>query len=548
MSNPAIPWGRGKMLVLAGLWIASVSAGVSGQTPPVPPPSVPPRTVGEPAPGPATVVAADAPTAREAALEARIQQLEQMVQQLSVQMSQRAPTAAAPADTPDGSATANAGGNPGGNATTAVPSGRGRRSAGPVLSRQPAALEAVQDAPGLRRFPPDREIRPGFRIQDRGRGVRPPVPQPDPGGLPVLPGRRTEPQPRHLGHPPPVVHVQRPDHQALGILRLVPERPRHGQPCSTSSSTPTSTTGSSSRSVSFKTPFTYEFYHEPIQGLVNPERSLFFNNFALRPIGRRPGLQGPPVLSAARSAAGLRRRRLQRGPELVRGYPATPRASWAFVNWRPFAQFEDTPLENFVFGGSVQAGTQTNLPLPATLRTVVATAGSSVNGVPFLTFNSNVRESGPRAFWDLHAAWYYKHLSLISEWQSGYQDYALTTNLAAPRPARHRELLRPGRLLHHRRDRQQPERRQAAQGLRHPPRQARSRCDRAHRPVQRAQPHQERLHRRTGRPEHLGQQPLHDRSRYQLVSDPVHQDLVHLAERGLRKSRPVQPDVPPEDE
>ena len=31
----------------------------------------------------------------------------------------------------------------------------------------------------------------------------------------------------------------------------------------------------------FKTPFTYEFYTEPIQGLIQPERSLFFNNFAL---------------------------------------------------------------------------------------------------------------------------------------------------------------------------------------------------------------------------------------------------------------------------
>ncbi|MGH2031970.1 hypothetical protein, partial [Acinetobacter baumannii] len=30
-----------------------------------------------------------------------------------------------------------------------------------------------------------------------------------------------------------------------------------------------------------KTPFTYEFYDLPINGLPNPERSLFFNNFGL---------------------------------------------------------------------------------------------------------------------------------------------------------------------------------------------------------------------------------------------------------------------------
>ena len=33
------------------------------------------------------------------------------------------------------------------------------------------------------------------------------------------------------------------------------------------------------RAGRFKTPFTYEFLVEPIQGLILPERSLFFNNF-----------------------------------------------------------------------------------------------------------------------------------------------------------------------------------------------------------------------------------------------------------------------------
>ncbi|HEU5119066.1 MAG TPA: porin, partial [Isosphaeraceae bacterium] len=36
----------------------------------------------------------------------------------------------------------------------------------------------------------------------------------------------------------------------------------------------------------YKTPFTYEFYNSPANGLINPERSLFFNNFGLnRDIG-----------------------------------------------------------------------------------------------------------------------------------------------------------------------------------------------------------------------------------------------------------------------
>ena len=37
--------------------------------------------------------------------------------------------------------------------------------------------------------------------------------------------------------------------------------------------------------------------------------------------------------------------------------------------------------------------------------------------------------SGPRNLWSLHTAYYYGGLSLYGEWQSGFQDYALTSNL-----------------------------------------------------------------------------------------------------------------------
>ena len=76
-------------------------------------------------------------------------------------------------------------------------------------------------------------------------------------------------------------------------------------------------------------------------------------------------------------------------------------------------------------------GNEQIVPIPAILRTNVATTGNAVAGVPFLGFNSNVRQSGLLAFWDLHTAWYYGGLALIAEWQSGFQDYAQTSNLAA---------------------------------------------------------------------------------------------------------------------
>src|SRR5262249_27992543 len=103
----------------------------------------------------------------------------------------------------------------------------------------------------------------------------------------------------------------------------------------------------------------------------------------------------------------------------------------AFINWRPFGNAEGTALENFNIGGSVMAGNQQNPPLPQILRTSIATTGNQIIGVPFLAFNNNVRESGDRAFWDLHTAWYYGGLAVIGEWASGFQDYALTPNLAA---------------------------------------------------------------------------------------------------------------------
>jgi phosphate-selective porin OprO/OprP len=99
----------------------------------------------------------------------------------------------------------------------------------------------------------------------------------------------------------------------------------------------------------------------------------------------------------------------------------------AFVNFRPFADEQATLLENFNVGGSVFAaqGLGQNLPSPATLRTNVPIAGNTVVGVPFLAWNNNVRESGSRALWDLHMAYFYQSLAVIAEWQSGYQDYSL---------------------------------------------------------------------------------------------------------------------------
>ena len=75
------------------------------------------------------------------------------------------------------------------------------------------------------------------------------------------------------------------------------------------------------------------------------------------------------------------------------------------------------------------AGNVVNGANPQTLRTIVPTSGNQILGVPFLTFNNNVREAGVRQFYTMHAALYRKQLSLIAEWQTGSQEYALANSI-----------------------------------------------------------------------------------------------------------------------
>jgi phosphate-selective porin OprO and OprP len=177
----------------------------------------------------------------------------------------------------------------------------------------------------------------------------------------------------------------------------------------------------------FKTPFTYEFFIEPIQGLITPERSLFFNNFGQnRDVGLMAYgqlLNGPNFdeVSRIQYAAGIFNGNRN-------GFLANQDGKFlsAYVNAHPFGEWTDSLLENFNIGGSVFTGTNAQPAVPSTFRTVVPTTGNPILGIPFLTLNPDFRLQGPMAFWDLHTAWFYRPLALIAEWQSGYQDYANT--------------------------------------------------------------------------------------------------------------------------
>src|SRR5262249_43446532 len=134
------------------------------------------------------------------------------------------------------------------------------------------------------------------------------------------------------------------------------------------------------RAGRYKTPFTYEFFVEPPQGLILPEQSIFFNNFGQN---RDLGVMafGRLFNNTFDYATGI-----FNGDR--NGFVAVSDSKFvsSFVNWKPFVNDEGSLLENFNIGGSVFGGNSTQVPVPTILRTVVPIAGNSVAGVPFLAF------------------------------------------------------------------------------------------------------------------------------------------------------------------
>jgi phosphate-selective porin OprO/OprP len=166
-------------------------------------------------------------------------------------------------------------------------------------------------------------------------------------------------------------------------------------------------------------PFTFEPYVLPIHALITPEWSLFFNNFEPN---RELGVMAWGQLARKRLdyAAGI-----FNGTRNALVDTNDAKDFIGFLNARPFGEAGIPALANLNVGGSVNAGNEQNDPIPRTLRTVVSIPGNATIGVPFLTFNNDVRESGERVLWSLHMAYYYRHLSLIGEWDGGFQDYAV---------------------------------------------------------------------------------------------------------------------------
>jgi phosphate-selective porin OprO and OprP len=176
-----------------------------------------------------------------------------------------------------------------------------------------------------------------------------------------------------------------------------------------------------------KVPFTYEFYKLNVWRLIAPERSVWNNNYqSNRDIGITAwgGLFDNRVEYATM---------LHNGPR--NGFQAYdyPKTVAAFLNLKPFVQNEGSFLRDLNFGGSLDYGYQNNPTVPAVFRTNVNASNVALSSndptnnatLPFLALNNNVKEKGLRDLWELHAAYYYKGLSLLGAWDSGFNGYAV---------------------------------------------------------------------------------------------------------------------------
>lgn len=183
----------------------------------------------------------------------------------------------------------------------------------------------------------------------------------------------------------------------------------------------------------YKTPYTYEFYKIPAEDLLAPERSIFNVNFSgNRQVGAMAWgeLAENRVEYAVGFFDGARNsyQAFHNGGDVV-----------AFLNVKPFDQSEG-PFKNLNVGASVVAGYENNPLTPAVLRTssqassaaITSTGGTNTGNIPFLAFNGNVRERGAREQWEVHAAYFYRGLSLLGAYDSGYNSFATTSAGALP--------------------------------------------------------------------------------------------------------------------
>ncbi len=172
----------------------------------------------------------------------------------------------------------------------------------------------------------------------------------------------------------------------------------------------------------YRVPYTYDWYALSNQFLPTPERSMFalnygYNrNFAVMGHGE---LFDDRVDYAVAAANGPRNSYIDENSH---------KDVLAYVNYRPFGTSERfKALKHLNLGGSMGYGIQDQPADPRDFRTF-ASASNGANhfkvGPSFLELFPGVYERGGRKLWELHAAYYYKGLTLMGAWDAGLNTYA----------------------------------------------------------------------------------------------------------------------------
>jgi len=180
----------------------------------------------------------------------------------------------------------------------------------------------------------------------------------------------------------------------------------------------------------FFTPIPYEQHAISNYWLLTPERSVYTTNLGLnRQIGAMAwGYLFEKQLDYAFGVFNGSRNsfeNINNAMDLV-----------GFLNVRPFQESEGAwSWARFLnLGTSVAFGHQDGSPVPVAFRIGAGSPDANIPGpatVPFLILNPDVVERGGRLFGSVHAAYFFRGLSLVSEWQYGFGNYTTPARSAS---------------------------------------------------------------------------------------------------------------------
>ncbi len=170
-------------------------------------------------------------------------------------------------------------------------------------------------------------------------------------------------------------------------------------------------------------PYSYDWYDHLEQHFITPERALFPLNFGL---SREAGLLARGFLFDDRlqyALGGFDGRLVGVADD------NNTRDAVAYLNARPFLKSEQFPLLQYLNLGASgfigrQLGAQPPLPLRTSVQSSENDEAANQASSEILSFREDVVALGQRYGAALHLAWYYKQLSLESEFNTGHVQFA----------------------------------------------------------------------------------------------------------------------------